>query len=313
MRRFSIVFLLLFCLVSLLHAQTPGLIIKPAGSGPNPLDPDGDGYVSQKTNGIQLGFTIPPDNDVLQSEIAYVAIVRPDPLGDIERGPEGGFGEIVGTDAAGNNAILTYNDGTNFLVRFRLGGYAPNSKSYSLLIDTDGKFGFTGPDADPNAIIGNLGFEAEITLHTNFTVSAYNVDGTTTGSLVTSASYDSNCQKSMAVSTAGDNPDYFYDFYLPLSSLTSLFSSSTPLRIVAITTMNPDATIGNNALSDVGGVTSGTNFDAIFEELIDEQSPAPPGEEILDKSACPDINAVAATDTDITGTSTEASGTLITV
>lgn len=310
----GILIIFLFFSVLIGYAQTPGLIIKPAAAPGNAvLDPDGDGYVSQKTNGIQLGFTIPPDNDVFQSEIPYVAIVRPDPLGDISRGPSGGFSEIVGTDAAGNNAILTYNDGTNLLIRFRLGGYAPNSKSYSLLIDTDGKFGFTGPNADSNARIGNLGFEAEITLHTNFNVSAYDIDGEITGTLVTSPSYDTNCQKSIAVSTAGDDPDYFYDFYLPLSSISSLFTSSTELRIVAMTTMNPDGTIGNNALSDIGGVTSGTNFDAIFEELISEQSPAAPGEEILEKSACPSINAVAATNNTITGSSTEASGTLITV
>lgn len=298
------------------NSQTPGLIIKPALSPGNAvLDPDGDGYVSQKTNGIQLGFTIPPDNDVTQSEIPYVAIIRPDPLNDLLRGPVGAFCEIVGVDAAGNNAILTYNDGTNFYVRFRLGGYAPNSKSYSLLIDTDGKFGFTGPNADPDAVNGNPGFEAEITLETNFNVKAFNVDGpyALAPNLVTSASYDTNCQKSVAVSTAGSDPDYFYDFYLPLSSISSLFSSSTPLRIVAVTVMNPNGAIGNNAISDVGGVTTGSNLDAIYAGLIDSQTPTVPGTEVLDRSACPLINSVAFGNTTISGTSTEASGTSITV
>lgn len=51
-------------------AQTPGLILKPATTpGIIVLDPDGDGYVSAKTNGVQLGFTNPPDNDVKQSEM----------------------------------------------------------------------------------------------------------------------------------------------------------------------------------------------------------------------------------------------------
>jgi len=77
--------------------------------------------------------------------------------------------------------------------------------------------------------------------------------------------------------------------------------------------MNPDGAIGNNALSDIGGVTSGSNFDAIFEELIEAQTPTPPGEEILDISTCPTINPVAATSTAITGTSGEASGTTIDV
>jgi len=314
---FRITFLVVSMLLTLNNlgfGQTAGMIIKPAAAPGNAvLDPDGDGYVSQKTNGIQLGFTIPPDNDVFQSELPYVAIIRPDPLSDLLRGPTGSFSEIVGVDAAGNNAILTYNDGTNFLIRFRLGGYAPNSKSYSLLLDTDGKFGFTGPNADPNAITGNPGFETEIVLETNFNVKAFNVNGTTTGSLVASYPYETNCQKSMAVSAAEGDPDYFYDFYLPFSSITSLFTASTPLRIVAVTVMNPNGAMGNNALSDVGGVTSGSNVDAIFEELIDEQTPTVPGEEVLDRSVCPTINPITISSTTISGTSTEASGTAINV
>jgi|GEM_PF-1305914 len=295
-------------------AQTPGLIIKPAlAPGNSVLDPNGDGYVSQLTNGVQLGFTIPPNNDVTQSEIPYVAIIRPDPLSDILRGPVGGFSEIVGVDAAGNNAILVYRDATNLLVRFRLGGFAPNSKSYSLMIDTDGKFGFTGPNADPNAVTGNPGFEAEIVLETNFNVKAYNVDGTTSGTEVTSYSYDTNCQKSVAVSTASGDPDYFYDFYLPLSSLSSLFTSATPLRIVAVTVMNPHPAIGNNALSDIGGVTTGSNIDDQFIDLIDGQTPTIPGVEVLDRSVCPTVNPVSSSSTTITGSSTEASGTTINV
>ncbi|MFA9391983.1 MAG: PKD-like domain-containing protein [Prolixibacteraceae bacterium] len=312
--RFGVLVLLSFIVTLGSFAQTPGLIIKPAQSPGNAvLDPDGDGYVSQKTNGIQLGFTIPPDNDVLQSEIPFVPIVRPDPIGDLERGPTGSFSEIVGVDAAGNNAILTYQDGTNLFYRFRLGGYAPNSKSYSILIDTDGKFGFTGDNADPNAVVGNLGFEAEITLETNFNVKAFNVDGTTSGTLVTSASYDTNCQKSVAVSAAGGDPDYFYDFFLPLSSLTSLFTAATPIRMIGITVMNPNGAIGNNALSDVGGVGAVGNLDLAFQSLMDAQTPALPGAESLERSACPTINDVAATNTVISGTSTEVSGTSITV
>ncbi len=295
-----------------LRAQTPGLIIKPAGApGNTVLDPNGDGYISTKTGGIQLGFTIPPDNDVSQSEIPYTAIVRPDPLSDLLRGPVGGFCEIVGTDAAGNNAILVYNDGTNLLFRFRLGGYAPNSKSYSLLIDTDGKFGFTGAGADPDAVAGNAGFEAEITLETNFNVKAFNVNGTVTGTLVTSAPYETNCQKSIALSTASGDPDYFYDFYLPLSSLSSLFTSTTALRIVAVTVMNPDGAIGSNSISDIGGITSGSNLDQVFTDLIDAQTPTPPGQEVLDRSDCPAINSpIAVGATSISGSSTETSGTI---
>lgn len=307
--------LFILCMVLSISAiaQTPGLIIKPAtGGGSAILDPDGDGYVSQKTNGIQRGFTIPPDNDVLQSEIPYVALVRPDVQGDLERGPTGGFTEIVGTDAAGNNAILTYTDGVYLYYRFRLSGYAPNSKSYSILIDTDGKFGFTGPNADQNAVTGNPGFEAEVVLETNFNVYAYNVDGSATrpSTPAASALYDTNCQKSMAVSRAGNDPDYFYDFYLPFP--TSLFTKNTPLRYVALTSMNPFPAIGNNAVSDVGGVGSFTNLDQAFTDLVTAQTPTLPGQEVVERSDCPTINGpITTASSTISGTSTESNGTII--
>jgi hypothetical protein len=293
--------------------QTPGLIIKPASApGNSILDPDGDGYVSKKTNGVQLGFTIPPSNDVTQSEIPFVALVKPDLRGDLLRGPTGGFSEIVGVDAAGNNAILTYTNGTSLFYRFRLSGYAPNSKSYSILIDTDGKMGFTGLSPDPNAIAGNPGFEVEIVLETNFNVKAYNVDGTLSGVEVASYLYDTNCQKSVAVSTDGSDFDYFYDFYLPFTNLP--FTSSTPLRYVALTSMNPMPAIGNNAVSDVGGAGADGNLDQVFTDLINAQTPTVPGQEVLDRSDCPMISVPITTNsTFISGSSTEANTTTIKV
>ncbi|MEA4935217.1 MAG: hypothetical protein VB102_01100 [Paludibacter sp.] len=308
-----------------LHAQiTPGLIVKPALSPGNAvMDPDRDGYVSLKVNGVQSGFTIPPNNDVVQSEIPYVSLVKPDPRADLLRGPTGSFSEIVGVDAAGNNAILTYTDGTNVFYRFRLDYMSPNTITYSILIDTDGKFGFTGDNADPNAVSGNPGFEIEVALTTNFYVRAYKVDGTTSGTLVYSAPYETNCQKAVAVTHSSDNPDFFYDFYLPLSALTGItfapptypanITASSPLRYAALTTMNTSPAIGNNAISDVGGQTGSGSLDAILTQYIESQTPTPPGEEVLDRSACPFINAITAGNTTITGTSSEPSGTLIKV
>lgn len=313
------IYYVILCLFLTIHitvsGQTPGLIIKPAeGAGAGLLDPDGDGYVSQKTHGVQIGFTIPPNNDVLQSEIPYVALVKPDIQGDLERGPTGGFTEIVGTDEIGNNAILTYTDGINLYYRFRLSGYAPNSKSYSILIDADGKFGFTGDNKDPDAKTGNPGFEYEVVLETNFNVEIYNVNNTATrpATPLALASYDSNCQKSIAVSRAGGDADYFYDFFIPYNKLP--FSNTTPLRYVALTSMNPFPAIGNNAVSDVGGVASFTNLDEAFIDLIDAQTPTVPGQEVLDRSDCPAINGPITTNsTSISGTSTEGNGTIIKV
>jgi hypothetical protein len=295
-------------------AQTPGMITKPAiPPGKAVLDPDGDGYVSLKTNGVQLGFTIPPNNDVLQSEIPFLDLDKADPIADLLRGPIGAFSEIIGIDAAGNNAIMWYSDGTNLIYRFRIDYFAPNSKSYSVLLDTDGKFGFTGPGADPNAMTGNPGFEAEIVLETNFNVQAYNIDGTTSGTLVASYVYETNAQKSIAVTYTTGDQDYFYDFYLPYSSISSLFTPSTALRSITLTSMNPHPAMGNNAQSDVGGTGDTGSLDAIFLAHILGETPTLPGNSVLPRSACPSINAVGTSSTAISGTSTEASGTSITV
>jgi hypothetical protein len=90
-------------------------------------------------------------------------------------------------------------------------------------------------------------------------------------------------------------------------------TQSTPLRLAALTTMNTSPAIGNNALSDVGGTDGSGSADQIFTEFINNQTPTPPGEEVLDRSACPTINAVRVGDTSISGTTTEAIGTTIKV
>ncbi|HCT29862.1 MAG TPA: hypothetical protein DIW31_03815, partial [Bacteroidales bacterium] len=315
----KILLILLILKASILLAQTPGMVIKSVTApGKAILDPDGDGYVSMKTSGVQIGFLT---NDIAESEIPYAPIVKPDPQGDPLAGPSCLYNEIVGTDAAGNNAVMSYFDGTNLLFRFRLGGYAANSKGYSLLIDTDQKFGFTGPNADPNAVVGNPGFEVEIVLETNFGVEVYKVDGTASPINVIPFStnpYSTNCQKSMALTTACSDPDYFYDFYIPFSQLTGIpgltIDANTPLRMVAVTSMSPHPAIGNSAISDVGGVTTGSNLDDIYSSIIDEITPTSTNninnDGQLDRSTCPFIDPVGISNTAITGTTTETSGTV---
>src|SRR6478672_7339727 len=180
-KTYSLTFLLLF-IVSIYngHAQTPGIIVRPAGSnGPAVLDPNADAYTSATTS----GFTA---NDITSSEIPYkvVAPVIAEPTGDLLRGPSGNFSDIVKTvDGSG---LYLFNDGANLLCRLRIGGIVSGSKGYSILIDTDSKFGATGAYADPNyqpattGNNGNPGFELEVVLETNFQIDIYNVDGTST-------------------------------------------------------------------------------------------------------------------------------------
>jgi hypothetical protein len=261
--------LLLLFVLSILssNAQTPGIIVRPAGTnGPAVLDPNADAYTSATTS----GFTT---NDITSSEIPYkiVAPVISEPTGDLLRGPSGSFSDIVKTvDGSG---LYLFNDGANLLVRLRIGGIVSGSKGYSILIDTDSRFGATGPNADPNyqpatsGTNGNPGFELEIVFETNFQIAVYNVDGTSSPVLMSTYPIASNSQVSVSSSTDSGDPDYFYDFYVPISSLG--ISTSTPIRIAATTVMSPEPAIGGPK-SDIYGL-DGNNYMTDWTIIINGQ------------------------------------------
>lgn len=289
-------------------AQIPGQVIKPAITGRSVLDPDLDGYISLKTNGVQQGFTNPPSNDVTQSEIPYAFLYQNDPQGDLLKGPDCSFTDILGTEATGNNAVGVFRDAANnLLFRFRLGRYSPSSKAYAVFIDSDQKFGFAGPDADPNAVTGNPGFEVEIVLRTNFTIDVNRIDGTITPTTQSSYTYDNNCQKAVTVSMGCNDPDVFYDFFVPFSSLQNIpglnITLNTPLRFVASSSMSPRSVISSGA-SDIAGIGSEVNPDQIYTNLINNQAPVSLtniNNGVLIRSGCPVINSLQAGANVITG------------
>lgn len=240
-------------------SQSPGLIVRPAGGiGSTLLNPNGDAYSSATTS----GFTT---NDISQSEVPF-KIVPPaivEPTGDVATGPSGGFTDIVKTvDGSG---FYVYSDGTNLFLRLRVGSIISGSKGYSVLVDTDGKIGNSGTGADPNYVAatntsnGNPGFEYEIILQTNFQVAVYNVDGSTSpGSPVVTYTLNSNSQISAALSTDGNNADYFYDWYVPLSAI----GSPSSFRLAATTVTSPNSAF-QGSRSDIYGIddNSGTPSD----------------------------------------------------
>ena len=300
-------------LLSQLNAQTPGLIYKPANAtGALVLDPNGDGYISQD----ELGFQ---SNDVAESEIPFVAVpvVALEPDADPGPGPDYRFNDITDLASDPNNAVFIYIDGNeNLLVRFRLGGSSPNTKSYNLVIDTDSKFGFTGPNADPNAVVGNPGFEIEVHLVTNFGVGLSDVDGTTSPVIIIDRKdgtlpYEQHAHKAVAISTNNDDIDVFYDFYIPFSYITANFpdvTTSTPLRFLFATSMNPHPVIGNSAASDLGGIDDSEfdyNYDAMFDLLVGKLDPISisdlgAGNPVKLRTNCPYISSYS--ETDVSGT-----------
>ncbi|WP_089665701.1 gliding motility-associated C-terminal domain-containing protein [Gramella sp. MAR_2010_147] len=319
----TLIFCFLFFAIFSLNAQTKGLIYKQAaGSGQTVLDPNTDGYSSETNQGFF-------ENDETESEIPYTALPSvgaSEPDSDLGPGPDCKFTDLVKSE--NNNTVYTYLDGTgNLMFRFRLGGTAENSKGYSILIDTDQKFGASGENADPNYIPGNPGFEIEVVLRTNFGVGLYDIDGTVSpvevGDAVTDRPYDNFAQKSIALSEICGDDDYFYDFYIPFADITAAFPSvtvNTPLRMVGNTVINPKAATGNNGISDLGGIDDSTGItDGLWEELINVFPPTSvteigSGATLPPRAACPSITGPIAVDaTSITGTSSEVDGATIEV
>ncbi|MFN5734999.1 MAG: tandem-95 repeat protein, partial [Flavobacteriales bacterium] len=308
----STLFFLLHCSVL---AQTPGMIVQPAtGTGPSIFDPNGDGYVSQNNQGFI-------SDDQTESEIPFTSLIFPgtEPIGDINNGPNCGFTDFV--DQGDRDPAQKYlSPAGNWLFRLRLGGIAPNAKSYSILIDTDGLFGNTGSYADPNYTLDNPGFEIEIVLATHFGVFVYDVQNTTPNCTpVISYPGTTHYQKSIAGSTNCNDPDYFYDFYVVFADLASHFgiTTSTLMRYVIVDNMAAQASTvcQPNSASDIGGVGNCPNLATCFQTIINYQGFCSPNtSNCTERSLCPSINApINSGATSVSGTSTEPNGTTIRV
>ncbi len=246
--------LIFFICAEQLKAQSPGLIVRPVGgNGVTALNPNGDGYSSLTT----AGFT---SDDIAQSEVSFkvVPAAVTEPTGDLSTGPTGGFTDIV-TRVDGSGFYL-YKDATNIYFRLRIGGIINGSKGYSVLIDTDGKMGGSGPAADPNYVApsgtspGNPGFEYEVVFQTNFQVAVYNIDGTATPGAPTAFSLATNSQISVALSTDSNTPDYFYDWFVPLTAI----GSPSSIRTAVTTVTSPNSAL-QGTRSDIYGINDAAN------------------------------------------------------
>jgi hypothetical protein len=265
-----------------------GKIIRTAVNGTangilDPIATPPSGYTSKTTAGF-LG------DDVGNAKLGFKAIpaFSQEPFGDLRRGASHLYSDFV-PDANGSGVYI-YFDGTNLLFRMRLGTIVPGAKGYSILIDTDLKFGNSGPNADPNylpnttGVNGNPGFEREIVLATGGTndgILVYNIDNNDNPSALTPIATYTGWTNYSQISIAGTNdngdPDFFLDFYVPLSSLGGGITSSTPLRFNATTVMSGQAAIGGPK-SDIYGVNDGSykSTNAEWEAYINQQPPITP-------------------------------------
>jgi len=252
-------------------SQVPGFINRQATSaaGRTVLDPNADGYTSANTSGFA-------GDDVGNSEISYKGIraYSIEPFGDLRRGPNHNYSDFV-PDAGGNGVYHNFNATSQVMFRMRMGAIMPGSKGYSIMMDTDGKFGATGANADPNyqasttGTNGNPGFEIEIVLETNFRIAIYNVDGTSSPVLVKQyTNWQDMSQVSIASTNDNGDPDYLIDFYIPFADLQAApfnLTAASPIRMTATTVMKPGAAIGGPR-SDIYGTAGDTYEDFINGE-----------------------------------------------
>ncbi|NNC94528.1 MAG: hypothetical protein HKN92_03130 [Chitinophagales bacterium] len=251
------------------YGQTPGLIIS---NGDAVLDPNGDGYVSVNNTGFSGdGY----DVDEFEITMFPMSIVGSGEVNsDMDRNPDCGFTDFV-PDSIGHTAYAALDDQNNLIFRMRMASTATNSKGYHVYIDTDNLFGAE----DPNYLSSNPGFEIMISFESTTEVKVYNIDGLnncTDQKRVYPAT--NNVQKSVASTTNCNDPDYFYDFYVPFDDIITDFgiSNSTPLFFASLTTAS--SVCGLKSLADVAGVDNndyrGCN-NCIFEDLYCKQTSTP--------------------------------------
>ncbi|MEI6948011.1 T9SS type A sorting domain-containing protein [Paraflavisolibacter sp. H34] len=270
-------FLFLFSLHAGAQTYKPGYIIRQSTSaaGKLILNPNGDDYASKASLGT-AGFGTA---DIYNSEVPYktVKAFSQEPNSDLRRGPNRRFSDYV-PDSSSSGYYMYFDQAKQALMfRMRMGSIVPGAKGFSVLIDADGKFGATGPNADPNyeaattGVNGNPGFEIELVLTTQAAgqvgLEIINVDGTSNPTQRTTFNtYTDYSQVSIAGTNDNGDPDFYLDWYVPWGAVTALvpslnLSTSSSLRMIPTTVMAPKGALGGPK-SDIYGLSDANYKDA---------------------------------------------------
>jgi hypothetical protein len=308
------IYLLLALFISLapvsLLAQTQGQVFKPASgtrsNGQLVLDPNGDGFVSKASCGLQ-GFSASGcGDDLLNSEIPFRALRTPitEPLSDLSTGGGGGHTDIVaGIDDSGS---MIWSDGTYLYFRIRIKSASTASKGYTFLFNTTGTFGTINS--------GNPGFQYEVVLQTGGGSAGINVYNYTSVPNNSTASFVYNLNTHFQKAVSGidiitSQPAYFYTFYVPWSDLASIgFTNSMPFRAVAATITSSNSGI-NGTVSDVNGIND-SSFGSIADAFAAVINAFPPtsGSTLTNSNFPAVLASVPTISSNINTTSTTISG-----
>lgn len=279
------------------------------------MDPNNDGFVSRTT----AGWTVSTPDYGNSSELKMVAIpiYSGEPVVDQRTGKGIGALDLVSSDVIGageSSVYILYREvsGVDYLmVRFRVNANTKAPKGWTLLIDTDGTL---GPEST-NRTSSNPGFEKEIILGGSSGVSVYDYPGGNPV-LVSNYSVETNHQRSFAASNQDGDPDYFFDFFVPLADL----NLTGPVRMCAGTATSANSGL-SGTISDINGIDD-QNFTGdlslIYETLIQSFPSTDLTEVNSDYTfpAAPTIkptitSAINISSTEISGICPEANGTEI--
>ncbi|MDA1336935.1 MAG: hypothetical protein O2818_08625 [Bacteroidetes bacterium] len=264
--------------------QTPGQIFRTAVND-SLLDPNGDGWISATTSGFSDVPTIQDESEEFETSWNVLWHYELEPSSDLQTGSTCGPTEIVDNPNTQEHAAfwkvhdpdgIAGNEDELLLFRMRINSDPNNAAyGYSFLIDSDQKFGSSGPDADPNALSGNPGFEYEILFASGNSggVSVNDVDGVAAHNAVTTLqSYADgvNDQRSYArFSNCSGATPIFIDFFIAFSDLGPAVTSNTTLRMLFASASSANSAL-NGSASDIGGVND-SNYpddDSIFDTYI---------------------------------------------
>lgn len=262
------------------QGQTPGQIYETCTTVGNPLDPNTDGYVTS-SGAAYTGGNLEESTEFEGSGWVVVHHKTTEPTSDLDTGANCGSTELVDNPNTGQHACYirlvdpdanTSNRNEQLIVRFRVAQHATGAFGYSLLIDTDGKIGSTGANADPNFMSGNPGFELELILGSgggSNGVQVVNVDGTTSGTQLAFYTGDAQRQRSYAKHSNCGGAPVFMDMYVNLADFPVGITANTPLRYVFATSSSPSSALGGSA-SDIGGIDDTTlpNDDDAFVSVV---------------------------------------------
>jgi hypothetical protein len=292
--RATLIALFILCASQNIFAQfRPGMIVRECtdpATGRTVLNPNYasvssliSGTTYHFASSTNSGWTLGGDDTTSAANGVPFKPLKPyggEPCCDLRRGADHRFSDFVPDN--NNNGVYFYYNATQsaYVFRMRMGTMSPGSKGFSLLVDTDLKYGNTGSYADPNyvakttGINGNPGFELEIVLETGFRLAIYNIDGKGEPSVlgavspsVSHTNWQAYSQIVMAATSESGDPDFFIDFYVPLSDLTGINitdaltgSVGTPfisaatqkIRIIPTTVMAPKPSTAG-PISDIYG------------------------------------------------------------